>query len=141
MKTVLIIDDSDEFRETVRYLLESDGLDVHESDCPEAAFRMLETIEPPDLIVCDLHMPFTTDPVRCGEFETSFEVGVKAVHELAWVFPDVPVVAMTSAEQIDITRIRRYLAPIPTYQKPDRILDLCEILRCHLNSQEWGGFH
>lgn len=140
MKTVLVIDDCDDFRETVRFVLESDDLDVYESDCPDTAFQMLTTMDPPDLILCDLHMPFTTDVERRDDFEVSIEVGVKTVHELAWVYPETPVVAMTSAEQLDITKIRRYLAPIPTYQKPERISELREILRCHLLRDTWGGF-
>jgi CheY-like chemotaxis protein len=139
MKTVLFIDDNEDFRETVRYLLEAEGLEVYDSDCPDSAFGLLSTIEAPDLIVCDLHMPFTTDETKADEYVTSFEVGVKTVHELAWVYPDTPVVAMTGLQEVDIQRIKRYLSPIPTYQKPERLHEVLDIVRCHLVSQDWGG--
>jgi CheY-like chemotaxis protein len=139
MKTVLFIDDNEDFRETVRYLLEAEGLEVYDSDCPDSAFGLLSTIEAPDLIVCDLHMPFTTDETKADEYVTSFEVGVKTVHELAWVYPDTPVVAMTGLQEVDIQRIKRYLSPIPTYQKPERLHEFLDIVRCHLVSQDWGG--
>jgi len=139
MKTVLVIDDNEDYRETVRYILESEGLEVFDTDCPDSAFGMLRSMEAPDLIVCDLHMPFTTDETRKDEFVTSFEVGVKTVHELAWVYPDTPVVAITALQDLDIARIKRYMAPIPTYQKPESFHELLDILRCHLVSQDWGG--
>ncbi len=139
MKTVLFIDDNEDYRETVRYLLEAEGLEVHDSDCPDSAFGLLRTIEAPDLIVCDLHMPFTTDETKADEYVTSFEVGVKTVHELAWVYPDTPVVAMTGLQEVDLKRIKRYLSPIPTYQKPERLNEFLDIVRCHLVSQDWGG--
>jgi CheY-like chemotaxis protein len=138
MKTVLIIDDNEDYRETVRCILEQNGLEVYETDCPDTAFDLLGKIDAPDLIVCDLHMPFTTKE-NAHEFKHSFEVGVKTVHELAWVYPDTPVVAVTSLEDIDIPRVRRYLSPIPMYQKPDSVTDMIEILRCYLVSKEWGG--
>ena len=58
MKTVLLIDDNQDYLDSVRCILEREGLEVFESDCPDTAYRLLRTIDPPDLIVCDLHMPF-----------------------------------------------------------------------------------
>lgn len=138
MKTVLLIDDNEDYRETVRHILERNGLEVYESDCPDSAFELLSSIDAPDLIVCDLHMPFTTKE-NAHEFKHSFEVGVKTVHELAWVYPDTPVVAVTALEGIDISRIKRYLSPIPMYQKPEKIGEMIEIVRCYLVSKECGG--
>ena len=138
MKTVLLIDDSEDFRETVRWILEDQGLEVVESDCPDAAFQMLNTMEPPDLILCDLHMPFTTSDSEEG-YKTSFEVGVKTVHELAWVYPDTPIIALTALEEIDIVRIKRYLSPIPTFQKPARPNEMLDLVQTYLVSKDFGG--
>jgi CheY-like chemotaxis protein len=138
MKTVLLIDDNDDYRETVRCILEDQGLEVIDTDCPETAFSLLRNMDAPDLIVCDLHMPFASGDEE-QNYVTSFEVGVKTVHELAWVYPDTPVVAMTALEEVDINKIKRYLAPIPTYQKPASLKRMVELLSCYLISQDFGG--
>jgi CheY-like chemotaxis protein len=138
MKTVFLIDDNEDYRETLRWILEDQGFEVVDTDCPDSAFEMLHKVGTPDLILCDLHMPFTT---RDGseEFKTSFEVGVKTVHELSWVYPDTPVLAMTALEEVDITRIKKYLAPIPAFQKPSKLSDMIHLVHGYLESKEMGG--
>jgi CheY-like chemotaxis protein len=138
MKTVLLIDDNDDYRETARHVLEDEGLEVHAADCPDSAFTLLETIGQPDLIMCDLFMPFTTG-IDADEYETSVRVGVKTVQELAWVYPDTPVVALTAMENIDIAGVRKDISPIPAYQKPRRLTEMVELVRYYLMSKDWGG--
>jgi CheY-like chemotaxis protein len=138
MKTVLLIDDNEDYRESVRCILEEEGLEVFDTDCPDSAFSLLKTIDVPDLIICDVHMPFTTGAER-DEFETSYNVGVKTVHELSWVFPEVPVVAMSAAEIPRLTELKQHLDPIPAHQKPRRIRDMVDIVQTYLMSREWGG--
>jgi CheY-like chemotaxis protein len=140
MKTVLLIDDNEDYRESVKCILEDEGLEVFDTDCPDSAFELLHTMDAPDLIICDLHMPFTTG-ARQDEFETSYEVGVLTVHELAWVYPETPVVAMSALERSDLVKLKKHLDPIPAYQKPTRIADMVEMVRCYLGSQEFGGMH
>jgi CheY-like chemotaxis protein len=138
MKTVLLIDDNQDYLESLRCILEREGLEVLESDCPDAAFRLLRTIEPPDLIMCDLHMPFTSGP-DADDFKTSFEVGVKTAHELAWVYPDTPVVALTALEDADLARVRSSLKPIPAFTKPYATGEVLDLVRSYLATKDWGG--
>lgn len=138
MKTVFIIDNNDDFRETLRAVLEDEDVEVIESDCPDSAYRILATIDTPDLIVCDLHMPFTTGP-EAGDYKTSHEVGLRTMQELAWVFPDTPVIALAGLGEADLDRVREYLAPIPAYPKTDDIREAAAIVRGFLDSRNLGG--
>lgn len=138
MKTVLLIDDNQDYLDSVRCILERDGLEVFESDCPDEAYRLLRSIEPPDLIICDLHMPFAKG-AQAEEFKNSFEVGVKTAHELSWVYPATPVIALTALEDSDLAKIRSVLAPIPAFTKPYRVGEVLDIVRTYLSTKEWGG--
>jgi CheY-like chemotaxis protein len=140
MKTVMLIDDDDCYRESVKLTLEREGIEVMEADCPDLAFQMLEKHEAPDLIVCDLHMPFTSNEQR-KEFVESAEVGIRTVHELAWVYPSSQVVAMTSLSKIDLDRIRPSVEPIPTFVKPQTMNDIAELLCTILVSSDFGGIN
>jgi CheY-like chemotaxis protein len=138
MKTVLIIDDNNDYRETLKNILEDHGLEVIESDCPDTAYRLLKNMNPPDLIVCDLYMPFTTGPDR-DEYKTSCEVGLKTLQELSWVYPNVPVIALTGLGESDLERLKLYLDPIPAYRKPFRVREVVQLVDGFLESREWGG--
>jgi CheY-like chemotaxis protein len=138
MKTVFIIDNNYEYRESFRAVLEDHDVEVIESDCPDSAYRILATIDTPDLIVCDLHMPFTTGP-EMKDYKTSCEVGLRTLHELAWVFPDTPVIALAGIEEPDLDRLRRFLSPIPAYSKSDDIYEAAAIVKGFLTSGDLGG--
>lgn len=140
MKTILLIDDDEDYREVVRLVLEGEGIEVLEADSPDSAFKLLEKSCVPDLIVCDLHMPFTTDDSRDDYMESS-EVGIRAVHELAWVYPSTPVVAMTSMPKIDLQRIRESVDPVPAFTKPMCKNDLAELFCTILVSADHGGIN
>lgn len=138
MKTVLVIDNNAEYREAFRDVLEEKGVDVVESDCPDNAYQQLFGMDAPDLIVGDLHMPFTTGPTR-DEYKTSYEVGVKTLRELAWVYPETPVIALTALEELDIDRVRKLLSPIPAYKKTSDLQCTAELVQGFLDSTEVGG--
>ena len=138
MKTVFIIDNNYEYRESLREVLEGEEVEVVESDCPDSAYKILATMDTPDLIVCDLHMPFTTGP-QAAEYKNSYEVGLRTMHELAWVFPDTPVIAVAGLTEPDLDRIREYLAPIPAYAKSANVAETVEIVRGFLDSKALGG--
>ena len=140
MKTVLVIDDNQDYIESVRCVLEREGFEVFDTDCPDAAYKLLVSIDPPDLILCDLHMPFVSGEGE-GEFKTSFEVGIKTAHELSGVYPETPVVALTSLEKHDLIRIRRSLGSIPAFTKPFFPKDLLAIVNTYVSTKEWGGVH
>jgi CheY-like chemotaxis protein len=138
MKTVLLIDDNQDYVDSVRCILEREGLEVFDSDCPDSAYRLLRSIDPPDLIICDLYMPFTKG-AKEGQFKTSFEVGVKTAHELSWLYPETPVVALTALEQGDLKKVRNFLSPIPAFTKPYRVGEVLGIVRTYLSTKGWGG--
>lgn len=138
MKTVLIIDDNHDYREVFREILEEHDVEVFESDCPDAAYELLATIDPPDLIVCDLHMPFTFKG-DAGEFIESREVGIKTAQELQWVYPDSSVIALTASDPGEMLEVKSELSPIPAYQKPIGYKDLLELVHCFLVAKDFGG--
>ncbi|MFN4894554.1 MAG: response regulator [Pseudomonadota bacterium] len=128
MKTVLLIDNDDEYRQALSDELEAQGLEVVASDCPHAAYQELVGMGTPDIIVGDLHMPFTTGPDR-DEYKISYEVGVRTLRELAWVFPETPVIALTALDELDIERARSLLAPIPAYRKTEDLYRAVELVK------------
>jgi CheY-like chemotaxis protein len=138
MKTVLFIDNNSEYRDAFSDLLQDQGIDVVASDCPDAAYQKLFNMETPDLIVGDLYMPFTTGPDR-EQYKTSFEVGIKTLRELAWVFPQTPVIALTALEELDIERVRKLLSPIPAYRKTPDLHRTADLVHSFLESSEVGG--
>jgi CheY-like chemotaxis protein len=138
MKTVLVIDNNDEYREAFSDVLQEQGIDVVTSNCPDAAYKKLFGMDAPDLIVGDLHMPFTIG-ADSQEYKTSYEVGVKALRELAWVFPETPVIALTALEEIDIERVKKLLSPIPAYRKTTDLHRAADLVQSFLDSAEVGG--
>lgn len=116
MRTVLIIDDNCDFRETVSEMLSDAGYDVLEASCPDRAFMMLED-EKVDLILCDLHMPFTDD-ARQAEFLESQKVGIETIKELGWVFPQIPIIAVSAATRLELAEAERQLGDLPLIPKP-----------------------
>lgn len=127
MKSVLIIDDSIDYREITANLLVDQGYDVWEASSPVEAINILKS-EKFDLVICDLHMPFTSDDSQ-EEFVFSYEVGIKTIQELKNIFPNLPIIAMSSTTPIDLKRIARFIDPVPMYSKPtynERILELVD---------------
>jgi CheY-like chemotaxis protein len=138
MKTVLLIDSDREFRESFRDALERYEVDVIDVDCPTSAYEQLHLMDPPDLIVGDLFMPFTTGS-DSAEYKTSYEVGVRTLQELAWVFPDKPVIALASLEGEELARVKGFLGASPAHRKPDEMRGVTEIVCGYLSSAEYGG--
>lgn len=131
MKTVLVIDDNQEFRETICSILLDADFDVYDVSCPDDAFTLLKE-ERVDIIICDLHMPFTTGPQQ-DEFETSYRVGIRTIQELAWVFPNLPIIAVTAAMPIDIPRLRAKLDGVPCLAKPCKSYEILAAVAASLS--------
>lgn len=125
-KSVLLIDDNEDFRETCRCLLLDAGYDLWDAPSPKEAWPLL-SLEKFDLILCDLHMPFSSgDDSR--RYITSYEVGVRTIRELADLFPETPIVALSATPAHDLKRLARFLDPIPAFPKPEKREDLMELL-------------
>jgi CheY-like chemotaxis protein len=127
MKTILIIDDNDSYREVAAAVLLAADYDVLEANCPDKAFELLAKGDRVDLILCDLHMPFTLG-ARYSQFEHSHRVGIKTIRELSQVFTETPVVALTGTAASDLAKIARLLQDIPTFEKPDSGVELLKIV-------------
>lgn len=125
-KSILIIDDDDEFRDSACRILLDRDYDVWDANCPDQAFTLMRQ-ERFDIILCDLHMPFAIGD-KGKEYLVSFEVGIKTVHELAWVYPDTPVIAISTAPTEDLERIQPLLSPIQAYSKPTHAEELMTIV-------------
>jgi CheY-like chemotaxis protein len=66
VKTVLVVDDDQPFREMLRAVLESRGFRVLLADDGRAALSVVET-EPLDAVLTDFEMPHTTGIELCRE--------------------------------------------------------------------------
>jgi CheY-like chemotaxis protein len=128
-KTILLIDDDDEFRHTAIQVLVDAGHDVWDARCPDEAFPLLAR-ERFDIIVCDLHMPFTLGE-SLPEYGYSFEVGLRTVKEFRWVYPNLPILAISVAAPEDLRRIAKYLDPIPAFTKPFYPEELVSLIERH----------
>jgi two-component system, cell cycle sensor histidine kinase and response regulator CckA len=63
VRTVFVVEDNDQIREMVCFILESEGLLVVHADCPARALELMERFErPPDLMICDICMPKMSGP-------------------------------------------------------------------------------
>jgi len=56
MKSILVIDDTEELRSLIVAILSNHGFNVLEAESGQAGMRMIND-EKPDLVVCDVHMP------------------------------------------------------------------------------------
>ena len=116
VRTVLIIDDSPDFREIVSTILVDHDFDVYEASCPADAFVVLER-EKVDLIICDLHMPFTNDE-NASEYIRGNKVGVRTIQELGWVFPYTPIICISAATKEEVEEAAAELGDLPLLAKP-----------------------
>lgn len=116
MKSILIIDDSEDFRDTCGEILASEGYTVACAPTPDDAFPLLKEHDF-HLIICDLHMPFCSGEEK-ENFAESFEVGIKTIKELKWALPSSNILALSSASALDLRKIALTLEPVPTLSKP-----------------------
>lgn len=96
MSKILVIDDSEEFREVIQELLLEEGHDVSVAGSADQGLRMCE-LETFDLVFCDLVLPSDApeDELFPDEENDSAMIGVHAIHNLAKNFPEMPIVAVS----------------------------------------------
>ena len=133
MQSILIIDDSDEYREIAREVLSIAGFSVFDAPSPKDAFELLMGT-PVDLILCDLHMPFSADQ-DAKNFVQGSEMGFRTVKELAWALPSTPIVVLSASSPADLTRLGKFLSPIPAFSKPLRHQDLVTLVQRVLGAE------
>jgi CheY-like chemotaxis protein len=139
MKSVLLIDDHEEFRLIVATILRDAQYDVWEASCPENAFQILDH-ELPNLIICDLHMPFTTS-TEMQNYEYSYHVGVRTIEELQWALPETPIVVMSAAVPADVRQYTAHLPSVVTLPKPVQSKTLLATIEFVLNRQSDVTLH
>ena len=87
---VLIVDDEEDVRKSVRLILSKAGYDVIEAEDGEAGVRTLKSGENPltlDAIICDLNMPKMN--------------GMEAISYFRSQFPSCPVIVLSGAGTVE----------------------------------------
>lgn len=106
MACVLVVDDDDDIRDTVRFLLEDEGHEVLEAADGQTALDMIRTHTEPMIVLLDLLMPYVNgiDVLR----EVSAHADLKTRHAYVLVTADntslrqqaAPWVSQVSAEML-----------------------------------------
>lgn len=81
-KTILIVDDDEDFRYQLRLMLTKMGFSVKEADCPDAARQELQGFQP-DMAIVDLMM----DEV---------DAGFTLCYQIKKQYPEMPVLLATA---------------------------------------------
>jgi CheY-like chemotaxis protein len=126
MATILLIDDNEDFRDTICAILLDQEHVVLDAPCPDEAFAILKH-EKVDMIVCDIHMPFTLGP-EFNEYPYSTEVGVRTIRELYGVFPHVPLLAWSAATDSELIELSKRIEVVPVMAKPNSSQGLCKLV-------------
>jgi CheY-like chemotaxis protein len=136
-KSILIIDDCENFRMVASNILLDAGYIVEAAACPYDAFELIRK-EDFDIILCDLHMPFTYGE-DADEFQTSYQVGIMTIRELQGLYPDKPVIALSATDPDDLSRIKGSLKGINAFSKPQNKRELFAIVAqaCRDSTESW----
>ena len=117
MATILIVDDDESLRELLRMHLSAAGYDVQlAEDAIAAGYLVLRS--PPDLIICDVNMPYLDG--------FDFVAALKADKSV----PDIPVIFLTSVEEGD--HRGRGLGAVGYLTKPVRADRLLALVAAHV---------
>lgn len=86
---ILVVDDEEDVRRSVRLVLTKAGYDVREAEDGEKAIAQIRSNDNPfkvSLIICDIHMPKVN--------------GMEAIAYFRQEFPSVPVIVLTGEPEI-----------------------------------------
>lgn len=117
MTRVLILEDSEDYRNLLRAALEVEGFEVATAANGERALQLMAR-RPADLILTDLFMPDKD--------------GLETIMELRERYPDVRIVAMSgwhSRAGVDYLHVAREIGAAHTLRKPFALSDLMGVLR------------
>jgi CheY-like chemotaxis protein len=115
---ILVVDDDCHFRALARSVLEPGGFEVHESEDIEQCLAVLHN-QSINAVILDMVMPGRD--------------GIEAVGDLKKLFPAVPIVAVSGAEQSDLyLSVSSHLGADASLQKA-RISALCSLLQVVLD--------
>jgi DNA-binding response OmpR family regulator len=116
-KRILVVDDNEDLRSTIKALLQADGFDVSVAADGEAALAS-HRARPADVVVTDLFMPDKD--------------GIETIIELKKLYPLVKIVAMsgwTSTQGSDYLQVAREIGAEVTLQKPFDPAELSRVVR------------
>jgi CheY-like chemotaxis protein len=115
---VLVVDDDRHFRELARAILEPAGFEVIESEDMQQCMLQLRT-QAVDAVILDMVMPGRD--------------GIEAVRELKQLFPEIPIVAVSGAEQCGLyLSVSAHLGADASLEKA-RVSALCPLLQLVLD--------
>jgi DNA-binding response OmpR family regulator len=120
MASVLIVDDQDMVRKTLRLALESEGLDVREAVDGDEALRLYRT-SPADVVVTDIVMPN--------------KEGIETIFELRRSAPRVKIIAMSGRDTVDFLDMARKLGADHVLRKPFEMRVLIALVQSCLDAK------
>lgn len=118
MASVLIVDDQDMVRRTLRLALESEGLDVREAGDGDEALRLYRKA-PADVVITDIVMPN--------------KEGIETIFELRRFSPRVKIIAMSGRDTVDFLDMARKLGADHALRKPFEMRLLVTLVRSCLD--------
>ncbi len=127
MNRVLVIDDSEEFREMLAETLADAGYEVKAVSGPDEAGQVCNFGDF-TMILCDIVMPIDEEFELMGDSESAM-VGVHTISKLSKEFPGVPVIAMSGKlDGINLGAISNFgaFAALPKPFSRDQLLSLVE---------------
>ena len=116
-KRILVVDDNEDLRSTIKALLQADGFDVAVAGDGQAALE-LHRSSPADVVITDLFMPDKD--------------GIETIVELRKLSPKLKIVAMsgwTSTQGSDYLQVAREIGATVTLQKPFDPQELSRVVR------------
>jgi DNA-binding response OmpR family regulator len=116
-KRILVVDDNEDLRSTIKALLQADGFDVSVAADGAAALAS-HRARPADVVVTDLFMPDKD--------------GIETIIELKKLYPTLKIVAMsgwTSTQGSDYLQVAREIGAAVTLQKPFDPAELSRVVR------------
>ena len=120
MPTVLVIDDDDDVRNTVRELLELKGVDVAVASNGRVGLKVLREANV-DAVITDIYMP---------EME-----GIETIRTFRAMRPAIPIIAMSgggASEQLDSLRWAQQLGAFRALAKPMDLAALMDAVQAAL---------
>jgi CheY-like chemotaxis protein len=116
---ILVVDDEDEVRLSLRRMLESAGYEVLEASDGQEAMKVCRS-RPLDLVITDIFMPG--------------QEGMETIQALRREFPSVKIIAITGKASEVYLKTARLLGAQATLQKPLRLDPLLEAVRAVLGT-------
>jgi DNA-binding response OmpR family regulator len=125
MARILVIDDYEPFRASVKDLLEANGYDVAVAVDGEDGIRQFRQ-QPFDLVLCDIFMPK--------------KEGMETIRDLRQLSTGTPIISVTGrsdAFETDFLRMTRELGATRAITKPFEVDDFLALVRRCLAVADW----